>query len=143
MTEFVSRVGGTLFLQYNFHFLHSGMYTFLSGGHHSQEWNFIYFLHQKRPFRNNLLAFFVSRKQQTIVVLLLYELSMKISWYISATLWLYTLHYIWLYYILCIQGMSTYYVSSYNKAGSVRMLTNAYLREQGFIKKLMSYENQH
>ena len=40
-------------------------------------------------------------------------------------------------------GLSIYYVSSYNKAGSVGMLTNAYLREQGFIKKLMSYENQH
>ena len=35
----------------------------------------------------------------------------------------------------------TYYVSSYNKAGSVRMLTNADLRDQGFIEKLMSYEN--
>ena len=41
------------------------------------------------------------------------------------------------------KGLSIYYVSSYNKAGSVGMLTNAYLREQGFIKKLMSYENQH
>ena len=30
------------------------------------------------------------------------------------------------------KGLSTYYVSSYNKAGSVEMLTNAYLREQGF-----------
>lgn len=29
-----------------------------------------------------------------------------------------------------------YYISSYNKAGSVGMLTNAYLREQGFIQKL-------
>ena len=38
-----------------------------------------------------------------------------------------------------IKGLSIYYVSSYNKAGSVGMLTNAYLREQGFIKKLMSY----
>ena len=36
------------------------------------------------------------------------------------------------------KGLSIYYVSSYNKAGSVRMLTNAYLREQGFIQKLMS-----
>ena len=35
----------------------------------------------------------------------------------------------------------TYYVSSYNKAGSVGMLTKADLRDQGFIKKLMSYEN--
>ena len=42
-----------------------------------------------------------------------------------------------------VEGLSIYYVSSYNKAGSVGMLTNAYLREQGFIKKLMSYENQH
>ena len=41
------------------------------------------------------------------------------------------------------KGLSIYYVSSYNKAGSIRMLTNAYLREQGFIKKLISYENQH
>ena len=41
------------------------------------------------------------------------------------------------------KGLSIYYVSSYNKAGSVGMLTNAYLREQGFIKKLMSYENPH
>ena len=41
------------------------------------------------------------------------------------------------------KGLSTYYVSSYNKAGSVGMLTNAYLREQGFIQKLMSYENPH
>ena len=41
------------------------------------------------------------------------------------------------------KGLSIYYVSSYNKAGSVGMLTNAYLREKGFIKKLMSYENQH
>ena len=41
------------------------------------------------------------------------------------------------------KGLSIYYVSSYNKAGSVGMLTNAYLMEQGFIKKLMSYENQH
>ena len=41
------------------------------------------------------------------------------------------------------KGLSIYYVSRYNKAGSVGMLTNAYLREQGFIKKLMSYENQH
>ena len=41
------------------------------------------------------------------------------------------------------KGLSTYYVSSYNKAGSVGMLTNAYLRKQGFIKKLMSYENPH
>ena len=39
------------------------------------------------------------------------------------------------------KGLSIYYVSSYNKAGSFRMLTNAYLREQGFIQKLMSYEN--
>ena len=43
----------------------------------------------------------------------------------------------------CSRGLSIYYVSSYNKAGSVGMLMNAYLREQGFIKKLMSYENQH
>ena len=42
-----------------------------------------------------------------------------------------------------LKGLSIYYVSSYNKAGSVGMLTNAYLREQGFIKKLMSYENPH
>ena len=41
------------------------------------------------------------------------------------------------------KGLSIYYVSSYNKAGSFRMLTNAYLREQGFIQKLMSYENPH
>ena len=41
------------------------------------------------------------------------------------------------------KGLSIYYVSSYNKAGSVGMLTNAYLREQGFIQKLMSYENPH
>ena len=41
------------------------------------------------------------------------------------------------------KGLSIYYVSSNNKAGSVGMLTNAYLREQRFIKKLMSYENQH
>ena len=40
-------------------------------------------------------------------------------------------------------GLSIYYVSSYNKAGIVRMLMNAYLREQGFIQKLMSYENPH
>ena len=39
------------------------------------------------------------------------------------------------------KGPFTYYVSSYNKAGSVRMLTNADLRDQGFIEKLMSYEN--
>ena len=39
------------------------------------------------------------------------------------------------------KGPFTYYVSSYNKAGSVRMLTNADLREQGFIENLMSYEN--
>ena len=45
--------------------------------------------------------------------------------------------------MFCDKGLSIYYVSSYNKAGSVGMLTNAYLREQGFIKKLMSYENQH
>ena len=32
-----------------------------------------------------------------------------------------------------IKGLSIYYVSSYNKAGTFRMLTNAYLREQGFI----------
>ena len=44
---------------------------------------------------------------------------------------------------IILKGLSIYYVSSYNKAGSVGMLTNAYLREQGFIKKLMSYENQH
>ena len=36
------------------------------------------------------------------------------------------------------KGLSIYYVSSYNEAGSVRMLTNAYLRDQGFIEKLMS-----
>ena len=47
------------------------------------------------------------------------------------------------YILQIIKGLSIYYVSSYNKAGSVGMLTNAYLREQGFIKKLMSYENQH
>ena len=41
------------------------------------------------------------------------------------------------------KGLSIYYVSSYNKAGSLRMLMNAYLREQGFIQKLMSYENPH
>ena len=41
------------------------------------------------------------------------------------------------------KGLSIYYVSSYNKAGSFRMLTNAYLREQGFIQKLMSYKNPH
>ena len=41
------------------------------------------------------------------------------------------------------KGLSIYYVSSYNKAGSSRMLTNAYLREQGFIQKLMSYGNPH
>ena len=41
------------------------------------------------------------------------------------------------------KGLSIYYVSSYSKAGSFRMLTNAYLREQGFIQKLMSYENPH
>ena len=41
------------------------------------------------------------------------------------------------------KGLSIYYVSSYNKAGSVEMLTNAYLREQGFLKKLMYYDNQH
>ena len=41
------------------------------------------------------------------------------------------------------RGCSYNYVSSYNKAGSFRMLTNAYLREQGFIQKLMSYENPH
>ena len=40
-------------------------------------------------------------------------------------------------------GRSIYYVSSYNKAGSVGILTNAYLREQGIIQKLMSYENPH
>ena len=39
------------------------------------------------------------------------------------------------------KGLSIYYVSSYNKAGSFRVLTNAYRREQGFIQKLMSYEN--
>ena len=39
------------------------------------------------------------------------------------------------------RGPFTYYVSSYNKAGSVRMLTNADLRDQGFIENLMSYEN--
>ena len=39
------------------------------------------------------------------------------------------------------KGPFTYYVSSYNKAGSVGMLTKADLRDQGFIKKLMSYEN--
>ena len=39
------------------------------------------------------------------------------------------------------KGPFTYYVSSYNKAGSVKMLTNADLRDQGFIEKLMSYEN--
>ena len=44
---------------------------------------------------------------------------------------------------LVCKGLSIYYVSSYNKAGSLRMLTNAYLREQGFIQKLMSYENPH
>ena len=42
-----------------------------------------------------------------------------------------------------LKGLSIYYVSSYNKTGSVGMLTNAYLREQGFIQKLMSYENPH
>ena len=41
------------------------------------------------------------------------------------------------------KGLSIYYVSSYNKAGSFRMLTNAYLRGQGFFQKLMSYENPH
>ena len=41
------------------------------------------------------------------------------------------------------KGLSIYYVSSYNKAGSFRMLTNAYLGEQGFIQKLMSYGNPH
>ena len=45
--------------------------------------------------------------------------------------------------ILLYKGLSKYYVSSYNKAGSVGILTNAYLREQEFIKKLMSYENPH
>ena len=40
-----------------------------------------------------------------------------------------------------IKGLSIYYVSSYNKAGSFRMLTKAYRREQGFIQKLMSYGN--
>ena len=44
---------------------------------------------------------------------------------------------------ICSKGLSIYYVSSYNKAGSVGMLTNAYLREQGFIQKLMSYVNPH
>ena len=39
------------------------------------------------------------------------------------------------------KGLSIYYVSSYNKALSFRMLMNAYLREQGFIQKLMSFEN--
>ena len=39
--------------------------------------------------------------------------------------------------------LSIYYVSSYKKAGSFRMLTTTYLREQGFIQKLMSYENPH
>ena len=41
------------------------------------------------------------------------------------------------------KGLSIYYVSSYNKTGSFRVLTNAYRREQGFIQKLMSYENPH
>jgi len=41
------------------------------------------------------------------------------------------------------KGLFIYYVSSYNKAGSVGMLTNAYLRKQGFIEKLMSYENPY
>ena len=41
------------------------------------------------------------------------------------------------------KGLSIYYVSSYNKAGSFRMLMNAYRRELGFIQKLMSYENPH
>ena len=45
--------------------------------------------------------------------------------------------------IIIDNGPFIYYVSSYNKAGSVVMLTNAYLREQGFIQKLMSYENPH
>ena len=35
------------------------------------------------------------------------------------------------------KGLSIYYVSSYNMAVSVVMLTNTYLREQGFIQKLM------
>ena len=48
-----------------------------------------------------------------------------------------------IYIIHTYEGLSIYYVSSYNKAGSFRMLTNAYLREQGFIQKLMSYENPH
>ena len=39
------------------------------------------------------------------------------------------------------KGLSIYYVSSYKKAGSFRMLTNAYLREQGFIQKLMEEIN--
>ena len=36
-----------------------------------------------------------------------------------------------------------YYVSSYNKTGSVQMLTNDYLWDQGFIENFMSYENPH
>ena len=43
--------------------------------------------------------------------------------------------------LLVVKGLPIYYVSSYNKAGSFRMLTNAYRREQGFIQKVMSYEN--
>ena len=50
-------------------------------------------------------------------------------------------HYVQHYSKQTDKGLSIYYVSSYNKAGSFRMLTNAYLREQGFIQKLMSYEN--
>ena len=42
-------------------------------------------------------------------MLLLYELSMKISWYISATLWLYTLHYIWLYTFHLLHGVALHY----------------------------------
>ena len=54
-----------------------------------------------------------------------------------------TFIFLFLSFLTADKGLSIYYVSSYNKAGSVGMLTNAYLREQGFIQKLMSYENPH
>ena len=37
------------------------------------------------------------------------------------------------------KGLSIYYVSRYNKAGSVGMLTNAYIREQGIILMPMKF----
>ena len=47
--------------------------------------------------------------------------------------------------LACVIRGCTYIISAatYNKPGSVKMLTNAYSRDQGFIENLMSYENPY